>query len=539
MTAGSTRLRLAAPAVALLALLSACSSSSNDAATTTSDDAATTTSTSDPPAEPGHEDALGFDPTVVGNATVSPPTEAGAGEAILLPSSLDLSTVGYEEQEFFVSGTATDYTSSEPLTEDGMWAAEPDQSADFTTRIIVRRPIDDADFNGTVFVEWLNVTSGLDIAPDWTFGHVEIIREGAAWIGVSAQVVGIDGTPDAAGNLALKALDPVRYGPLDHPGDDYSFDMFSQVGAAVRTQPEVLGDLGAERVIALGESQSASRLSTYVNAVAPLANVYDAYLLHSRGGGAAALQTGTRTRSFDDDSVPPVPTPSPTRVRTDLNVPVMVLSSETDVIGGRLGYRAAAQPDTDRFRSWEVAGTAHLDAYGLGIGDGDDGSGETDIVAFDAMLDPPAEAYFGFVTCEQGVNTGGHTYLVRSALHSLDEWVRSGRPPPTGELLESNDDEAEYVRDEHGNVLGGIRTPHVDVPVARLAGSGQTGGGFCFLFGVTEPFSAEKLAELYPDHDTFVMAWNAATDEAVAAGFVLEVDGELLKNAAAASSVGG
>ena len=42
-------------------------------------------------------------------------------------------------------------------------------------------------FNGTVVVEWLNVSGGVDAAPDWTFAHTELIREGYAWVGVSAQ----------------------------------------------------------------------------------------------------------------------------------------------------------------------------------------------------------------------------------------------------------------------------------------------------------------------------------------------------------------
>jgi len=44
-----------------------------------------------------------------------------------------------------------------------------------------------------VIVEWLNVSGGVDAAPDWIQGHVELIRDGFAWIGVSAQFVGVEG----------------------------------------------------------------------------------------------------------------------------------------------------------------------------------------------------------------------------------------------------------------------------------------------------------------------------------------------------------
>ena len=50
-----------------------------------------------------------------------------------------------------------------------------------------------------------------------------------------------------------------------------------------------LGGLQLERLIAAGESQSAFRLVTYVNAIHPLADVYDGFLIHSRGGGGAPL----------------------------------------------------------------------------------------------------------------------------------------------------------------------------------------------------------------------------------------------------------
>ena len=66
----------------------------------------------------------------------------------------------------------------------------------------------------------------------------------------------------------------------------------------------------------------------------------------------------------------------------------------------------------------------------------------------------------------------------------------------------------------------GIRTPQLDVPVATLSGLGQAGDSFCGLFGTTVPFTDEALAQRYPDHDTFVQAWDAALDEAVAAGAV-------------------
>ncbi len=67
---------------------------------------------------------------------------------------------------------------------------------------------------------------------------------------------------------ALKESDPGRYGALHHPGDAFSFDIFSQAARAVR-DGGVLGPLPVECLLATGQSQSAIHLVSYVNAVAP------------------------------------------------------------------------------------------------------------------------------------------------------------------------------------------------------------------------------------------------------------------------------
>ena len=81
------------------------------------------------------------------------------------------------------------------------------------------------------------------------------------------------------------------------------------------------------------------------------------------------------------------------------------------------------------------------------------------------------------------------------------------------------------VRDEYGNVRGGIRTPYVDVPIATLSCEGQSGDTMCFLYGVTELFDNATLKTLYSDHAAYVTEVELATDEAVQAGFLLYKDG--------------
>jgi hypothetical protein len=446
--------------------------------------------------------------TTTAHADAASPNVTGpiAGTAVL-PSntSFDLASVGYTQSEYFLDGTANAYSPTAPLTPDGKWTVAPSSPAPFVTRVVVNRPADDRDFNGSVVVEWLNVSSGADAAPDWIQTHVELIRRGYAWVGVSAQAVGVNalkGTPSG---------DPVRYAALNHPGDSYSYDMFSQAGQAIRENAElVLDGLEPAHVIAVGDSQSAGRLVTYIDAVHPLVQVYDGFLVDSRNASGAALSQAP---------LPAVPTPTPTLIRDDLDVPVLTFQTETD-----LGGLQARQPDSPVYRLWEVAGTAHLDQYFSTTGRTDTGEHASVAQWFDSMLHPTNQPN-PTVTCDVPINTGPQTFVLRAAIAALNRWVANGTPPAPAPRLETiSINPAQYALDTNGNVLGGIRTPAVDVPVATLSGLGQSGPQFCALFGTTVPFTPEQLHARYRNHGLFVLKWTGATLHAVRAGFLRPED---------------
>src|SRR6478609_11271139 len=167
--------------------------------------------------------------TVVAMASVTPVP----GKPNLLLGAYDIAGVGYAAGEYFVSGAARAYGEG-PLLQ-----------AEYTTRIVALTPTDSSAFNGTVLVEWLNVSGGIDAPAVWFMAHREMIREGYAYIGVSAQKVGVDGGLTITGfDMSLKTQDPQRYTGLSHPGDAYSFDIFSDVGRLARESPdELLGRL--------------------------------------------------------------------------------------------------------------------------------------------------------------------------------------------------------------------------------------------------------------------------------------------------------
>src|ERR1700690_2743475 len=194
-----------------------------------------------------------------------PVLEAVPGKPNLLLGAFEIDSVGYVAEEFFLSGTASSYGPEAELGPDGQWRVTPSGTADFTTRIVALTPKDRTQFNGTVLVEWLNVSGGIDAPAIWMMAHREMLRAGYAYLAVSAQRVGVEGGVNLMGiDMSLKSQDAQRYSPLHHPGDAYAYDIFSQAGRLARNE-EVLRGLRAEHVIALGESQSALFLTTYIN----------------------------------------------------------------------------------------------------------------------------------------------------------------------------------------------------------------------------------------------------------------------------------
>ncbi|HZZ31284.1 MAG TPA: alpha/beta hydrolase domain-containing protein [Phenylobacterium sp.] len=467
----------------------------------------------------------------VAQPNVQPVTAAGA--PFLGLGAFDLGALGYVVEEYFISGTATSYKLTGEPTPDGVWTAQPAATAPYQTRIVVVRPKDPKAFNGTVAVEWLNVTGGLDAGPDWTYSHREMLRSGYVYVGVSAQKVGVEGGQSLGGaGMPLKKANPVRYGGLVHPGDAFSFDIFSQAGAAVKSG-KVLGPLKARQVLATGESQSAVFMTTYVDAIDPLARIYDGFYIHSRFGGAPAPETAAMRGG------PNAKGPAGVLMRPNLRVPVMTLISETDLIGSGLsGFWAAQQPDNDHLRIWEMPGTSHVDNYMFFVGGFDNGSAPMDKIA---ALWKPTDALFG-AKMAKPINSGPqHHYVAMAALSQLDHWVRTGQPPPKAPRLAITgpDKPGETPRltlDANGNAQGGVRTPWVDAPTAKLSGFGNTGGPFGFLVGTTEPYDAATLARLYPGGKAdYLKTFDASLADAVMGGFILKADAPEIRALAAAS----
>ncbi len=446
----------------------------------------------------------------------------------------DLATLGYQETEFSAEGSATSYELQGERGADGHWDVTPGAEAPFRTRFVVRRPIDPDQFSGTVVVEWHNVSAGIDAAPDWGFFHRHLAAQGHAWVGVSAQKVGIDGGGFVE-SIHLKLLAPERYSELEHPGDAWSFDMFTQVGALVRgpAAENPLGGLMAQQVLAAGESQSAACLVTYINAVDPHAQLFDGFFVHGRPGAGVSIDGVfiSATRGEAMEATRRAISSKGERIREDARVPVLVLQSETDVI--LLGGGLAEQPDSGQIRVWEMAGAAHADTYTVSAGRHDDGTLSAE--RFAELLRPTTNLMIG--QTDTPINAGPQQhYVAQAALAHLARWSAGGEPPPAAARLEVDDQGTGYRLDGHGLARGGIRTPWVEAPTAVMGGLGQSGESFAMLFGRTEPFDDATLATLYPGgRDEYLQRFEASLDDSIDAGFLLREDREEILGLAAAS----
>ena len=444
------------------------------------------------------------------------------GNTIRLANGTYFAALGYQRREFILADIARSYGAPNyPSSGEVDATADPeDVDGDYNTRVVVLTPVDHAKFNGTAVVEWLNVTGGGDGPIEWGVAHNEFIREGYAWIGVSAQWKGVSFLKDYANPAG-------RYDPLLHPGDSYSYDIFSLAGQLAGEPASTLIDgLTADVVLATGQSQSASRLVTYINAIQPLEPVYDGFLVHSRGSSGSALRQecdqGCSQGGEEELPLSSISASSPTLIREDaaLTVPVMVVEAQGDMVNNNFSIR---QIDTPKFRLWEMAGTSHTDAY-TGIGGWDPGDGSGTATMFGALSVPRNP--FGCTN----VNAGAAHWIVQAAFRGLDTWVRTTVAPTPGPPLQTTGSNLD--RDADGNGLGGVRSPQVDAPLAKLDHVAIGGSGFCFLFGDTQPFTTTRIHELYSSKLDFEQKWSDAVDASVAAGFLLEVDGVDLKAAA-------
>jgi hypothetical protein len=446
--------------------------------------------------------------TTRGGYTVSGPVSGGSHGWAYGAYYGDIGEVGYIEEEYFIEGSAQRYTPIGELGEDGNWTIEAVNTAAYKTRFIVRRPADPANFNGTVVIEWANVSGGFEMS---FMDSPGLYAEGFAYVAASVQYNGLYGYPgDTEG---LTTWDSERYGDLSIADDALSFDIFTQIARAVGKGRHTdgidpMGGLVVDKVFGVGESQSGSRVLSYANGVQPIENVFDALVTVVCGGKGTDF--APELAHYRKDGKTEGRTIS-ARAREDINCKVFIINSQTESNAlGRL-----EQPDTSNIVSWQVAGASHLAPQRMES----------------VLLQNQRDGTIGY-------SVGGEpkmlkpvdwTNVYEAALVRIQEWIDSGIQPSAVSPMSSINMLFGYWLDNDGNAKGGVRLPELSVPIATYDISILAG-----LNGQVTAFNQEEILALYPTHQDYIDKIAEEANNAVALGIILPYRaGEYLEEAQA------
>jgi len=444
----------------------------------------------------------------------------GAADHTRVPT--DLKKVGYVEEEFLFSGTANVYD----WPQQGPAVART-QSAPYTTRVLLRRPAVRAKFSGNVVVEMLNPSNQFDLNLGWAMSHDQLVRNGDVWVGITAKPISVE---------AVKNFDPQRYEALSFANplpftdarncpnlaadsartteNGLVWDIYTQVGAWLRSRessnPLTYGVSAKTKhpvqyLFGWGYSQTGGFLYTYVSAIHPLVAQsegkppYDGYFIAVSSGPSSINQCAT-----------PIPAGDPRRQIKNVGVPIVRVMSQSDYLSGIAGRRPDSDIAPDQFRNYEIAGAAHATPDELNFAAAPD-----DLIKANRSVPP--------MKCNEGLRSrfpSGPGFNV--ILNHLERWVIKKVPPPHADPIKV--DNGAPVLDKFGNVIGGVRSPYVDVPTSAWYGN-STGESFCRIAGHEVPFDRAQLKQLYPTHKDYEAAVAKSVSDLIGKGFLTREDG--------------
>lgn len=447
-----------------------------------------------------------------------------------------LSKYGYTEDEYLVSGTARVYES----VPNSDYAVKAINQADYTTRALVRRPKDMRRWSGHVVVEYLNATDGWGAPINWRALWQELIQSNDVYVGFLGKPNGIP---------PLQQFDAKRYASLSMPNPvpaaqqtcgslptdpDYNpnlsklyengllWDIWSGIGLSLKSDDSPLGR-AANDLWAIGESQSTFAMYTYYSwfggdrTTVNGEPVYDGNLGETGRPARGPAVTGALNQCET-----PLPTDDPQArvdVMPDHGTPFFAVNSQWDV-------PVKPPPPSRNYRLWTLTGADHVDVPMFQWM----WPSKSDLTK--ARLAGPAafpwQITYG-ATYEAFSPAGwwcddtkgpevGLPQAERQAYILLKRWANSRKAPPVAPYLARNPD-GSLIRDADGNATGGLRLPYMQVPIASYLG---TFWGDCEVDHA--PFSAARLAQLYPTQDDYVSKVSAAAEDSYRRGYLRRED---------------
>jgi len=462
----------------------------------------------------------------------------------------DLSVDGYVEREYQLSGLANTYAYTDNAAQSPeVQVAIANQP--YITRILVRRPNSAQKFNGVIYLEILNATARYDGAPMWNLTYKSIMAEGAAWVGLTYSDTTANfmrdtwGTANFPAPAGAQPRDNSRYAYLNITTRAHTWDMLNQAAALLKAtgQPgNPMGDWPVNVIIITGYSQSAAYVVTQANSFYPryseadpagpcdplqdpetgsCSPVVDGFLI-AAGGPQGRLMDGAGSHPIGDKR-----NFSLARAKT------MRFTTESDIKSVRVRYSYASPPsaEPEKLRTYEVAGTSHVDYWGSVVGQA------------------VAEYQFGITGsvgsgCDLPLNPLRDSSPLSAIQYRLARWIEFGEEPPPSDFIDFegsfDNDTAAWVRDSAGNVTGGVRPARIEVPLGTYSGTNPYSGPtpstteiFCReIIGSFVAFDESELIRRYGNRMRFVILtwWNLW--RSYVEGFLLAVDAKVIMDEA-------
>lgn len=435
----------------------------------------------------------------------------------------DLARHGYKEEEYYMSGIAPAITA----------AGETLLQAPYTTRILVRQPIDPARFNGTVVIEpfsWFG-----ERGAGWILTRDYLLRQGYAYVGYTLNINKPQRDPKFLSDKSVEVADDVRqygrivnfdfmrrydyarYAPL---GAYYDPERFKR-GSGPDPFPPQAQAIAAQLAMVLKSNSSPSPLAgldvrrVYANSWAVTAQVWMDYLDQGRhqqwrmpDGSPLidAYMTGRMAYGEVGGDIIRIPRKMPD------DVPFVTVYSQSELMHDVIeGVELPPDTDSPQLRYYEVTGmphlrradlgTEHVERFATDVGKGRDARCQT-------LYDEPVQM------------------VVSALLDGMDRWVREGAVMPKAPRVERKG--KSVVRDpETGNMQGGVRPPWISVPSSRYMTDQETNCGL--IYDTKIAYSRAKLRKLYGSHAHYAEKFDEAKARSIMEGYLLAEDAANLR----------
>ena len=421
---------------------------------------------------------------------------------------MDLAEYGYVEEEFFVTGKAAVYKREKDLLD------IEQQPSYYKNRILVRRPVRSEQFSGRVYVDILNATNNFDFEDLWQRIYAWCVKNGHAYVGITSKPVNVQ---------ALKLFDKKRYESLQWPQVEENgkvqmqegafWDILTQIAEALWYGADSpLKSFGIKRLYLSGQSQSGAYLNTY------LANFYELTKKKKIFDGFINLVGVQFSRPVGQDTLP---LHFGYREAFQTDVPYLGITSEGDYElfknfqAGDVKDHIPENGNTEqnKCRYYEVGGAPHYDIECPVIICNND-------IKKAGGTPPVLELEKG-----QELNRFPLRCYITALLEKLHIWVEYRIVPEEAKLFRK-DSEGHLCYDQYGNVQGGLRSPFLDLPVAKYRANGDRPEteaiGFC------EWMSEKEFYQNYTSVPDYMNRFTTYVSKQVESGWLLEEDGEIL-----------